>query len=47
MPANHGEFELELDGDLLYSRLKTDRFPEYEELRPELERRLGPPPFWR
>ena len=47
VPARRGEFEVELDGELLISRLKADRFPEYDELRPERERRLGPPPQWR
>lgn len=47
VPARRGEFEVELDGELLFSRLQADRFPEYAELRPELERRLGPPPAWR
>lgn len=47
VPAWHGEFEIELGGDLIFSRLKEDRFPEYQELREALEHRLGPPPHWR
>ena len=47
VPARHGEFEVELDGHRLFSRLESGRFPDYSQLKPKLERRLGPPPHWR
>lgn len=47
VPANHGEFEVHLDGELLFSKLREDRFPDYSDVQESLEAVLGPPPHWR
>ncbi len=33
VPSDGGRFEVSLDGTLIYSKLETGRFPEYEEIR--------------
>ena len=47
IPASHGLFEVELDGDLIFSRKQKGRFPKYADVQPELAKRLGAPPHWR
>lgn len=47
VPANHGEFEVQLDGELLFSKLRDGRFPEFGDVSAQLEAALGPPPAWR
>jgi selenoprotein W-related protein len=36
VPSDGGRFEVSLDGSLIYSKLETGRFPEYEEIRKKL-----------
>jgi len=33
VPSDGGRFEVSIDGKLVYSKLKTGRFPEYDEIR--------------
>ncbi len=33
VPATGGRFEVSIDGNLVYSKLKTGRFPQYDEIR--------------
>lgn len=33
VPSDGGRFEVSIDGDLVYSKLKAGRFPEWEEIR--------------
>ena len=40
IPASGGEFEVSLDGDLVYSKLREGRFPEYDEIQPEIQKRV-------
>ena len=47
VPASRGTFEVELDTQLIFSKLKEDRFPTWAELKPAFESKLGPPPHWR
>lgn len=41
VPATGGEFEIRIDGKLLYSKLATGRFPDPDEILKQLESRLG------
>jgi selenoprotein W-related protein len=36
IPSDGGRFEVSVDGALVYSKLETGRFPEYEEIREHL-----------
>jgi selenoprotein W-related protein len=33
IPSDGGRFEVSIDGKLIYSKLKTGRFPDYQEIR--------------
>ena len=36
VPSDGGRFEVRLNGALIYSKLESGRFPEYEEIRKHL-----------
>lgn len=40
IPAGGGRFEVTIDGELAFSKLKESRFPEYDEIQPEVAKRL-------
>jgi len=40
VPSSGGAFEVSLDGDLIYSKLKTGRFPEEKEITNAIDRVL-------
>ena len=40
IPSGGGKFEITIDGKLAFSKLKEGRFPEYEEIRPEVAKRV-------
>jgi selenoprotein W-related protein len=40
IPADGGRFEVTLDGELLYSKLKTGDFPDNKEIVEQLKGRL-------
>ncbi len=40
IPAGGGRFEVTIDGELAFSKLKEGRFPEYEEIQPEIAKRI-------
>lgn len=40
IPSSGGRFEVTLDGELIFSKLKEERFPEYAEIEPHLEKKL-------
>ena len=40
VPSSGGAFEVSLDGDLVYSKLKTGRFPEEEEITAAIDKAL-------
>ena len=40
VPSSGGRFEVTVDGDLVYSKLKEKRFPEYDEIQPHIKKRL-------
>lgn len=42
MPSDGGRFEISIDGELVYSKLKTGRFPEHAEIIRLLERARPP-----
>lgn len=42
-----GRFEIELDGELLFSKATADRFPRPGEVAAQFEQRLGPVLHWR
>jgi selenoprotein W-related protein len=33
VPSDGGRFEVSIDGKLVFSKLKTGRFPDYQEIR--------------
>ena len=33
IPSDGGRFEVSIDGKLVFSKLKTGRFPDYQEIR--------------
>ena len=33
VPSDGGRFEVSIDGKLIFSKLKTGRFPDYQEIR--------------
>jgi selT/selW/selH-like putative selenoprotein len=45
--GSKGRFEVVLDGDLVFSKAASRRFPEAGELAKTVESRLGPAPAWR
>ena len=40
IPSGGGRFEVTVDGDLVYSKLKEGRFPEYDEIQPHIKKRV-------
>ena len=40
VPASGGEFEVSLAGELVYSKIRQGRFPEYCEIQPEIKKRV-------
>ena len=36
VPSDGGRFEVNLDGAIIYSKLESGRFPEYEDIRKHL-----------
>jgi selenoprotein W-related protein len=40
VPSSGGAFEVSLDGDLIYSKLKTGRFPEEKEVTDPIDKTL-------
>jgi selT/selW/selH-like putative selenoprotein len=45
--GSHGRFEVSIDGQLLFSKERLDRFPNKGEVANLLSARLGKPPEWR
>lgn len=41
VPSDGGRFELEVDGDLVYSKLDTGSFPEEQAILRDLRARAG------
>lgn len=41
MPSDGGRFEVSIDGELVYSKLKTGRFPEPADIIQRLEQALA------
>jgi len=39
VPGDKGQFEVTVNGDLVYSKLKEGRFPEYAEVKPKVQER--------
>jgi selenoprotein W-related protein len=39
VPSDGGRFEISIDGDLIYSKLKTGKFPEEEAIVGEVTKR--------
>jgi selenoprotein W-related protein len=37
IPSDGGRFEISIDGKLIYSKLKTGRFPDYQEIRKQIK----------
>ena len=37
IPSDSGRFEVSIDGKLVYSKLETGRFPEYQDIRKHLK----------
>ncbi len=46
-PGTEGRFEVSLDGKLVFSKARTDRFPKAGEVERAFEEVLGPPLPWR
>ena len=40
VPSSGGAFEVSIDGDLVYSKLKTGRFPEEKEITDAIDKAL-------
>lgn len=40
IPSGGGRFEVTIDGDLAFSKLNEGRFPKYEEIQPEIAKRI-------
>ena len=40
VPSDGGRFEIEIDGELIYSKLSTGSFPEEEAILQQLRRKL-------
>jgi selT/selW/selH-like putative selenoprotein len=45
--GNRGRFEVSLDGEVIFSKAATNRFPKRGEVEGLFEERLGAPPPWR
>jgi predicted Rdx family selenoprotein len=45
--GTHGRFEVNLDGEVAFSKAALDRFPKPGEVVRIFERKLGPPLEWR
>jgi selT/selW/selH-like putative selenoprotein len=45
--GDHGRFEVTLDGALVFSKARLDRFPKPGEVARILESKIGPPLQWR
>jgi selenoprotein W-related protein len=45
--GSNGRFEITLDGELLFSKKQTGRFPKPGEIAGMFEKKLGPPLEWR
>ena len=41
VPAGGGCFEVKLDGELVYSKLKTGQFPDEQSIVDAVEKKLG------
>ena len=41
MPSDGGRFEISIDGDLIYSKLKTGQFPDEQQILAEIAKRAG------
>lgn len=41
LPSNGGRFEVTIDGELVYSKLKEKRFPEYNDIQPHVQKRMS------
>ena len=41
IPSDGGRFEFSIDGKLVYSKLATGKFPEWEAIRKEIDARAG------
>ena len=41
IPSSGGRFEVTVDGELVFSKLKEKRFPEYEEIQPHIQSRVS------
>ena len=39
VPSDGGRFEVSADDDLVFSKLESDRFPEYDEIKQALKNR--------
>tara|TARA_B100000676_G_C18035877_1_gene821749 strand:- start:227 stop:385 length:159 start_codon:yes stop_codon:yes gene_type:complete len=40
IPASGGVFEVVANGELIYSKLKTGQFPDFDSIKDEISRRL-------
>ena len=40
IPSDGGKFEVTLDGELAFSKLKEGRFPDFDEINPKLEAKV-------
>jgi selT/selW/selH-like putative selenoprotein len=45
--ASHGRFEVSLDGEVVFSKHDSGRFPKPGEVAGLFEKKLGPAPVWR
>jgi selenoprotein W-related protein len=45
--GSRGVFDVELDGEKVFSKALLDRFPAEGEIAKLLRPKLGPPPHWR
>jgi len=43
VPGEEGHFEVAINGDLVYSKMRTGRFPTTAEVRPAIVKRLASP----
>jgi len=40
IPSDGGKFEVTLDGELAFSKLKEGRFPDFDEVKPKVDAKL-------
>ncbi len=45
--GSRGRFEVDIDGEEVFSKARLDRFPNKGEIVKSLEPKLGAPPEWR